>query len=164
MNDHARTALRIAPVRKSILVECTPHRAFDLFTTGIDRWWPKSHSLSTSPLRESVIEPRVGGRWYTKQEDGSECVVGHVLVWQPGERFAVSWEISVEWKPDPRTQFASEVDVRFSEPSPGHTLVELEHRDFERMGDEPGAKMRGAVDAEGGWSGLLGLFAKAANP
>ena len=157
----ART-LHVAPVRKSVVVECLPRQAFDVFTAGIDRWWPRSHSLSSSPLRNSVIEPRVGGRWYTTHDDGTECVVGHVTAWQPGERFVMTWEISADWKPDARTEFASEVEVRFSQQSPGRTLVELEHRNFERMGDEPGAKMRGAVDSTGGWSTLLELFAKEA--
>ena len=155
--------IQIAPVRKSVVVDATPAEAFEVFTAGIDRWWPKSHSLSSSPLRHSVIEPRVGGRWYTTHDDGTECVVGHVLQWQPGERFVVTWEIGAGWKPDSRAQFASEVEVRFSEPSAGRTLVELEHRDFERMADDAGATMRGAVDSEGGWSALLGLFAKEAS-
>jgi uncharacterized protein YndB with AHSA1/START domain len=152
--------LRIAPVRKSVVVACAPAAAFELFTAGIDRWWPKSHSLSTSPLRESVIEPRVGGRWYTRHDDGSECVVGEVLAWDPGRRFVVTWQIDVGWKPDARREYASEVEVRFIEETPGHTRVELEHRNFERMGAEPGAKMRGAVDSAGGWGTLLGLYAQ----
>lgn len=36
------------------------------------------------------------------------------------------------------------------------TRVTLEHRDFEVMGAEGGAKMRGEVAQ--GWPGLLGLF------
>ena len=158
-----RPSLHIAPVRKSVVVECGPALAFELFTAGIDRWWPKTHSLSTSPLRQSVIEPHVGGRWYTRHEDGGECVVGHVLAWEPGRRFIVTWQISVEWQPDARREYGSEVEVRFLQEAPGHTRVELEHRDFERMGVEAGAKMRGAVDSAGGWSTLLGLYAQHVN-
>ncbi len=40
----------------------------------------------------------------------------------------------------------------------GTTLVELEHRDFERHGGAF-ADMRDKVNAEGGWAGLLTLFA-----
>jgi hypothetical protein len=69
----------------------------------------------------------------------------------------VSWEISAQWKPDSREQFASEVEVRFV-PDPAGTRVELEHRDFERMGVVDGETMRKGVD--GGWPGLLDLFAK----
>jgi hypothetical protein len=62
----------------------------------------------------------------------AEVTVGHVKVWEPGERFVVSWEISAAWKPDARAEFASEGDVRFAADSAGCTRVEVEHRDFER--------------------------------
>jgi len=81
-----------------------------------------------------------------------------VRVWEPGRRFVVTWEISADWKPDPRPAFTSEVEVRFAAEAGGRTRVELEHRNFERMGAEGGAKMRGEVD--GGWPGLLESYAK----
>jgi hypothetical protein len=80
-----------------------------------------------------------------------------VRVWQPAERFVVSWEINASWVPDARAEFASEVEVRFIAESGGRTRVELEHRDFERMA-EGGETMRGNVD--NGWPGLLELFAQ----
>jgi uncharacterized protein YndB with AHSA1/START domain len=153
-------AIKIAPVRKSVIVDATPEKAFEVFTSGIDRWWPKTHNICSAPLRETIIEPFVGGRWYTMAEDGSEAVVGHVLAWEVGARFAVTWEISADWKSDPRVAFASEVDVRFAPQAAGRTLVELEHRNFERMGESAGETMRKGVD--GGWPTLLDLFAKAA--
>ena len=151
------TTIQIAPVRKSVVVDATPAEAFDTFTAGIDRWWPKSHGIGAAPLVESVIEPRVGGRWYTKHADGSEAVVGHVSVWQPGERFVVSWEISADWKPDARVALASEVEVRFTAEAAARTRVDLEHRNFERMGQQPGEKMRNGVD--NGWPAILALYA-----
>ncbi len=149
--------ISIAPVRKTIVVQATPERAFAVFTAGLDRWWPKTHNIGSAPIRESIIEPFVGGRWYSKCEDGSEAVVGHVSVWQPSQRFVVSWEISAQWKPDARVALASEVEVRFVADAAGGTRVELEHRNFERMGIADGETMRKGVD--GGWPGLLELFA-----
>lgn len=153
--------IRIAPVRKAVVVQATPEKAFQVFTAGMDRWWPKSHGIGAAPIRESIIEPFVGGRWYTKCEDGTEVVVGHVRVWQPAERFVVSWEISAEWKPDARVAFTSEVEIRFLADAAGHTRVEVEHRNFERMGTAAGETMRKGV--EGGWPTLLALFAKEAS-
>lgn len=154
------STITIAPVRKTVVVQATRHRAFEVFTAGIDRWWPKTHGIGNAPTKESIIEPHVGGRWYSICEDGSEVTVGHVLVWQPGERFVVSWEISAKWKPDARIAFASEVDVRFLEDGEGRTRVELEHRNFERMGAVEGQTMHDSVD--GGWPTILNLFANAA--
>jgi uncharacterized protein YndB with AHSA1/START domain len=155
------TTISIAPVRKSIVVQATPEKAFEVFTGGIDRWWPKTHGIGAAPIRQTIIEPFVGGRWYNPCEDGTEVVVGHVLIWEPAKRFVVTWEISAAWKPDSRLQFASEVEVRFVADDAGGTRVELEHRNFERMGEGPGTTMRNAVD--GGWPGLLDLFAKEAS-
>src|SRR3979411_1860844 len=151
-------AFTIAPVRKSLIVKATPQHAFEVFTTGIDRWWPKSHGIGATPVRRSIVEPFVGGRWYTQCEDGTDVVVGHVRVWQPGKQFVVTWEINSAWKPDARIAFASEVDVRFSPDAEGGTRVELEHRNFERMGAAEGETMRNAVD--NGWPALLDLFSK----
>jgi hypothetical protein len=153
--------IKIAPVHKSIVVTATPAEAFEIFTARIDRWWPKTHGIGAAPIRETIIEPFVGGRWFTKCVDGSEAVVGHVRVWQPAERFVVSWEISAQWKPDARAAFASEVEVRFLAQETGTTRVELEHRNFERMGAPDGDTMRNAVN--GGWPALLELFAAAAS-
>ena len=150
----------IAPVRKSIIVQASAARAFDVFTAGIDRWWPKSHGLGEAPVIESIIEPFVGGRWYTKCADGKDVVVGHVRVWEPAKRLVVSWEISAKWKPDSRVAFASEVEVLFVAQTPHTARVELEHRDFERMGPSDGATMRKSVD--GGWPAILEFFAQEA--
>jgi uncharacterized protein YndB with AHSA1/START domain len=150
--------IEIAPVRKAVVVEANPPQAFAVFTAGIDRWWPKEHGIGATPIRQSVIEPFVGGRWLTRHDDGAEVVLGHVRVWQPPERLVVSWEVSAEWKPDPRPALTSEVEMRFTGEAGGRTRVELEHRNFERMGAAAGEKMR--KDVDGGWPHLLELYAK----
>lgn len=153
------TTIRIAPVRKSIVVAAGQARAFEVFTDGIDRWWPRDKTIGNGRARTQAIEPRIGGRWYVISEDGSEAVVGHVRIWQPPERFVVGWEINAKWKPEARIELASEVEVRFIAEGAARTRVELEHRDFERMGASDGESMRGGVD--NGWPGMLDCFAKA---
>lgn len=148
----------IAPVRKFLLVNATQSHAFDVFTNRLDSWWPKGHGIGSTPLKQSFIEPRKGGRWYTTHEDGSEVVVGHMKVWEPPHRIVFSWEVSANWKPDPSV--ASEVEITFIAEGARTTRVELEHRNFEALGQVDGAKMRGSVD--GGWPGLLELFKKQA--
>lgn len=148
--------LQVAPVRKSVIVDVSPAEAFEFFTARIDRWWPKTHGIGSTPLRESVIEPFVGGRWFSRHEGGEEVTVGHVREWIPGKRFVFGWEIDADWKPESRLQFSSEVEVNFIALPDGRTRVEVEHRNFEKM--ERGAeKMRESVD--NGWPGILGLFA-----
>jgi uncharacterized protein YndB with AHSA1/START domain len=153
--------IAIAPVRKSLVVNVGIQRAFDVFTAGVDRWWPKTHGIGATSILRSVIEPRVGGRWYTTHEDGRDVVIGHIREWTPPTRFVLGWEISADWKPDSRIELASEVEVRFSAEAADRTRIDLEHRDFERMGAESGEKMRNSVD--NGWPGILDLYSKEAN-
>lgn len=153
--------ITIAPVTKSLTVDVPQAQAFDVFTDGIDRWWPKEHHIGATPVVKEVIEPRKGGRWYTIHEDGTELTTGHMLVWDPPRRIVFTWEINGHWKPEPDAKLASEVEVRFMAEGPSRTRVEVEHRNFERMPDVEGAKgMRDGVD--NGWPGILDLFRKAA--
>jgi uncharacterized protein YndB with AHSA1/START domain len=146
--------IAIAPVRKSVRVNASQAHAFEVFTSGLARWWPGKASIGKPPRKTSVFETRLGGRWYEVSEDGSEANVGKVLVWEPPHRFVVSWDINSQWKPD--TSVSSEVEVRFIADGPKATIVELEHRKFEQMGAEAGTSMRRGV--EGGWPGILEAY------
>jgi hypothetical protein len=44
----------ITPVRKSAVVNVAPTLAFEIFTSGIDTWWPKSHSMGGAPFKISA--------------------------------------------------------------------------------------------------------------
>ena len=154
------TQATIAPVRKTITVEASQQRAFDVYTRGFDSWWPRSHHLGGQPLEKATIEPFAGGRCYERDTDGSECDWGRVLVWEPPARLVFSWAITPQWKPEPDPAKASEVEIRFIAEGPSRTRIELEHRGFERHG-EGAETMRQGVGGEGGWTMLLDLFAKA---
>jgi uncharacterized protein YndB with AHSA1/START domain len=146
--------ITIAPVRKSIRVKANQAHAFEVFTSGLGRWWPRNHSIGTAPVKTVVMETRLGGRWYELGEDGSQTNVGKILLWEPPHRFVVSWDINSNWKPD--VTVSSEVEVRFVADGSDATRVELEHRKFEQMGAEAGEKLRRDVD--GGWPGMLEHF------
>lgn len=150
--------IAIAPVRKSIQVKAGQSHAFDVFTAGLGRWWPTSKTIGRPPMKMAVFEPRPGGRWYELSEDGFEADVGKVLIWEPPHRFVISWDLNSNWKPD--TTVSSEVEVQFIAEGPHNTRVELEHRNFEKLGEEDGTKMRNAVD--GGWPGKLEHFKREA--
>lgn len=143
-------------IKKSITVEASQERAFNVFTAGIDRWWPRDHHIGASPLERSVIEPRVGGRWYAIHQDKSETDVGRVLAWEPNGRVTLTWQITAEWKFDP--SFVTEVDVQFIVEGPRKTRVELEHKYIERYGVKT-EEMRKAFE-DGGWERTLGEFSK----
>jgi hypothetical protein len=148
-------------VQKSVTVHATAAQAFTVFTAGIDAWWPKSHHIGKSPLQEVVVESRVGGLVYGRSVDGSVCPWGQVLVWEPPDRFVFAWQITPEWTFEADLAKSSEVEVRFTEVSPQHTRVDLEHRYFSRHG-KGAESMRTAVDAPNGWTGLLQGFTQSA--
>ena len=142
-----------APVRKSIVVNAPQAHAFEVFTARFGSWWPKAHHIAPVEMQEAIIEPRQGGRWYEKGIDGSECLWGEVLVWQPPGKVVLSWHLNSQFKYDENVD--SEVEVRFIAEGEGVTRVELEHR----ITASDAEAIRAATDAPQGWSGLLALFA-----
>ena len=140
----------IAPVRKNVRVNASLEHAFDTFTAGLTRWWPKGHGISKKPIAKVIMEPKLGGRWLEICEDGSEVPVGTIIVWERPHRFVMLWQVNSDWQPD--MNMKSEVDVRFTADGDA-TNVELLHHKFETMGAEGGGKLR--EDVNGGWPGLL---------
>jgi uncharacterized protein YndB with AHSA1/START domain len=148
----------IAPVRKSLSVKAPIARAFDVFTSGLTRWWPLDHGVGKKPIQKVLMEPRLGGRWLEIAEDGTETPVATIIQWEPPHRLVMVWQINAQWKPD--MAMKSEVDVRFTAEGPNATLVELLHHKFETMGAEAGASLRHDVDR--GWPGLIERYAREA--
>jgi hypothetical protein len=145
----------IAPVRRSIEVKATPERAFETFTAGMIRWWPKEYTINKSPFKDIVMEPRVNGRWFERGEDNSECQWGKVLAWEPPSRVLLAWQITPAFSYDPK--LVTEMDVRFTAAGQG-TRVEVEHR-LDGFGDAAEEMFK---IFDGGWPGLLASFAKEA--
>jgi uncharacterized protein YndB with AHSA1/START domain len=145
-------------VRRSVVVEASQERAFDVFTTGFSTWWPlASHHIGTADAAEAVIEPRAGGRWFERGVDGSECDWGRVLEWDPPRRVRLAWMLGPQWQFDPDESKATDVEVEFVAQGPAATRVELVHSGFDRL--EGGDGIRTSVASEGGWGSLLELFA-----
>ena len=146
-----------AMVRQSVTVKTNVERAFHVFTAEFDSWWPRSHHIGKSPMTKAIIEPFVGGRCYSEQEDGTECPWGRVTLWEPPTRFVFAWQVTHEWGFEPDLSKASEVEIRFLAHGDGSTRVDLEHRNFERHG-AGWATLKTAVEAPNGWTGLLALY------
>jgi hypothetical protein len=76
MNDVAV----IAPVRKSVRVKAPIAHAFEVFTSGLTRWWPFDHGVGKKPIQKVLMEPRLGGRWLEIAEDGTETSVATITL------------------------------------------------------------------------------------
>lgn len=148
----------IESIRREIVVPVDKATAFEVFTARMTDWWPREHHIGSGPIERVVIEPRDGGRWYTRHEDGSETSTGHVVTWEPPDRVVITWQIGANWRYDPR--LITTVELGFAEEAPGRTRVRLEHRDLERFGPEA-ERMRQTFEAPGAWDGTLAAFAAA---
>src|SRR3954447_16822184 len=148
----------LEPIRRSVVVPTNPARAFEVFTSGMTGWWPASHHIGDAPIEAVVIEPFVGGRWYTRHTDGTETYTGLVRAWEPPARLVVTWQIDGHWRYDPA--LVTLVEVRF-EAADGGTRVSIEHRDLDRYGGDA-ERMRELFAGPNAWSGILELYAGAA--
>jgi uncharacterized protein YndB with AHSA1/START domain len=154
------TTSTVPAIQRQVTVNAPLERAFDTFTSSFGTWWPAAYHIGEAEMAEALLEPRAGGRWYERGIDGSECDWGSVLAWEPPHRLVLGWQINGRWQYDPNPANASEIEVRFTADGPERTLVELEHRYLDRLGDAQ--DLAAAVAAETGWTGILKAYADAA--
>lgn len=138
-------------VTKSLLVHCPQELAFRVWTTEVDLWWPKSHTLSGDVGAEMRLEEHVGGRLYERTPAGEEKTWGKVLHWDPPHF------ISFSWYPGTGPQNPTMVDVRFHQEGSRLTRVELEHRGPELIGELWESR---AARFVAGWDAVFDAYAK----
>ena len=143
----------VEAVRKSLVVECSPERAFEVFTREVGSWWPlHEHSIGGKEIAEVIWEEHVGGRIYERHADGGEGEWGRVLAWDPPARFVMSWY------PGTDDSKATELEVRFTAEGSG-TRVDLEHRGWEALGETAGLwRHRNQI----GWDSLIPHYTRGA--
>jgi hypothetical protein len=136
-------------LRKVVTVRCSVEHAFRTFTADIAAWWPlATHSVGEDRAARVVFEGHAGGRIYEIWDDGTEYEWGTVVLWEPPRRVAFSWS------PNPERTVSTEVEVCFA-PHGEVTLVELEHRGWERLEDSA-ADVHASYDS--GWDVVLRAY------
>jgi uncharacterized protein YndB with AHSA1/START domain len=150
----------VPPLTGTLSVALPIENAFRFFTESFNTWWPPQFHIGQADIAEAILEGRVGGRWYERGVDGTECDWGHVRVWEPPHRLVVTWQINGYWQYDPDPDHASEVEVRFSADGPDQTVVDLVHGHLDRL--VAGQQLRDGITGGGGWDLLLETFAEAA--
>jgi uncharacterized protein YndB with AHSA1/START domain len=148
-------------VKKTVIIQAPPEVAWRVFTEKMGSWWPLgTYKIGKANAVDAIIEPRVGGRWYERGDDGSTCDWGRVLAWEPHTRLMLSWEITADWQHDPNLK--TEVELRFVADGKNATRVEFEHRRLDLYGARRD-EMRGIFDSDAGWKALLAAFAARAS-
>jgi uncharacterized protein YndB with AHSA1/START domain len=148
-------------VKKTVIIQAPPEVAWRVFTEKMGSWWPLgTYKIGKANAVDAIIEPRVGGRWYERGDDGSTCDWGRVLAWEPHTRLMLSWEITADWQHDPNLK--TEVELRFVADGKNATRVEFEHRRLDLYGARRD-EIRGIFDSDAGWKALLDAFAARAS-
>jgi uncharacterized protein YndB with AHSA1/START domain len=141
------------PIRKTVTVPLQVDEAFDLFTEGFDSWWPRvTHSVYGEDSVACTFESHTGGSIFEVSRDGEVNPWGEVLVWDPPVRLVLGWN------PNLGQSVSTEIEVRFI-PVNGGTRLELEHRNWEVLGDEAAHTY---ASYETGWDPVLASFVAAA--
>lgn len=136
----------LPPVRRSIEVSAPPADAFRIFTETMDSWWPlATHSIDSERVTGCVFESAPGGRIFEIHDDGAIHLWGTVTIWQPPTTVVFSWH------PGRAEHTAQEIELRFTPQGQG-TLVELEQRGWEALGDQAVSARKGY---ETGWIAVL---------
>jgi uncharacterized protein YndB with AHSA1/START domain len=141
-------------IRKAVTVGVPVETAFRVFTEEVGSWWPlATKSVGQAEAEKLVIEPREGGRVYERVRSGEEHDWGVILEWQPPHRLVFTWH------PGRGPETSQEVEVRFAASSGDETLVELEHRGWERL-VETAEEIPDHY--ESGWEEVLSRYVEAA--
>jgi uncharacterized protein YndB with AHSA1/START domain len=146
---------KVPTIVKFVRVRATPERAFAVFTTNVGKWWPPAYTIGKSPIKEVIIEPHLGGRWFEIGEDGSECQWGDVLSWEAPKQLVLAWRIGMNWTFDP--SLLTEIEVSFKDVGDGETEVRIQHSKFENFGDDA----EKALQIFDGWGTNLARYADA---
>lgn len=116
------------PLRRVVTVPLRPADAFDLFTAGIDGWWPRPPSrpgarMRLAPGRDGALSEEAPGR--------APRVWARVTVWEPGRRLVLTWAEGHGEDEEP-----SEVEVRFT-PVEAGTRVDVTHASLDALAEAP---------------------------
>lgn len=145
------------PIVKRVVVSCSVERAFDLYTQGMDTWWPlETHSRQgevDGAKVERIEFPTEAGRPILEHlSSGDALSWGEVLEYERPHR------VLIAWKPNANPNAPTELEITFT-PEGERTRVELVHRAWERLG--PLAE-EGRAGYDQGWELVLGRFLRAA--
>jgi uncharacterized protein YndB with AHSA1/START domain len=149
--------MSVEPIKRSITVQRDLEQAFRIFTEEMGSWWPvENYSRATSDFEGEDVkvegvefQGREGGQVLEHLSNGRTLPWGDVLAWDPPRRFVLAWHPTFSDRPP------TEVEVRFTPQGTG-TLVELEHRGWERLAPDVEAVLRGNYAA--GWITTLERF------
>jgi hypothetical protein len=147
------------PIRININVPGDRALAFRWFVHDFNAWWPKTYTWSGDTLVHIGMATHIDGLCSETGPGGFRCDWGRVLKFEEDRLLTFLWQISFARIPVPDPSKCSEVTVTFSDADSGEATISLEHRCFERHGED-GASYRDALASEQGWPLILEQYRK----
>lgn len=141
-------------IKKELKVNAELEKAFYTFVKDFSKWYPVEYTWSQNVLEDIVIEGKEGGKCYETGPFKFRLDWGRVLIYEPPNRIAFTWQISFDRVPEPNPVKSSEVDIKFFEENEYLTRIKFEHRNFIHHGDDA-EKYRKAMDSPEGWDYIL---------
>jgi hypothetical protein len=134
----------VPPIRREILVDTDPPRAFEVFTEGIARWWPLAEF---GVFGEGASVAFEDGNIVERSTEGERAVWGTVTRWDP------PGDLAFTWHPGRTPDKAGLVEVTFEERAQ-RTLVSLQHSGWEAFDDPAAAR----AEYDHGWPVVLDRY------
>lgn len=144
-------------IRHELVVQLPLEEAFWTFA-DLDKIKPRKHNMLAVPVAETVLEQHPGGDLYDRGVDGTICRWGRVLIFDPPNTIAFTWDIGPDWQVTSDLQHTSEVEVTFASENDHHTRVTLTHSHIDRHG-AGWESLRAGLDAPDGWPLYLARYA-----
>ncbi|MEJ8559993.1 SRPBCC domain-containing protein [Yoonia sp. GPGPB17] len=139
------------PIEKTLTVPLNPAKAFDLFTSDIDTWWPKATHSVTGAKAKVTFPTHKDGEIVEESADGTRTIWGKLIAYEPGAYLAFTWH------PGRTEKEATVVTVTFTKTDEG-TRCDLTHGGFDILGDTADAVSTSYLH---GWDMVLGCYAAA---
>jgi uncharacterized protein YndB with AHSA1/START domain len=135
-------------ISKTVVLRCSPERAFTLFTEHAGQWWPADRRHTDDAA--SVIRIEASGRFFERAADGTEVALGVVRLFEPGRRLVL------DWYPGTGAANATYVEVHF-EAVEGGTRLTVMHG-----AGAAGAELfaRNAPGYDRSWDSVLAALAR----
>jgi uncharacterized protein YndB with AHSA1/START domain len=105
-------------ITKSVVLRCSPERAFALFTEQAGLWWPPERRHTDDASSEIRLE--AFGRFFERARDGTEVELGVVRTFEPASR------LMLDWYPGTGPENPTQVEVTFEAIDSG-TRITITH-------------------------------------
>jgi DNA-binding transcriptional ArsR family regulator/uncharacterized protein YndB with AHSA1/START domain len=113
------TPARVAHVETEITINAKPETVYKAFVHDMQNWFYENEETKVSC--PTICEERLGGRIYSKNQNGKENLLANITMIQPGKKMRIKGDFTMPHA------FIANVMIEFNESGSG-TTINLSHR------------------------------------